>query len=448
MIKLCHKRGQISIELILLMLVVVIGAAVVATEMSKVKLSGGTNAANEVKYAASVAFANGHVSNNGTSGGTTNTTGNNNTNTNPTNTNNNKPDLVGALEVGNTVIHNNSCSCHHNTVIHNNSCSCHHNTVIHNNSCSCHHNTVIHNNSCSCHHNTVIHNNSCSCHHNTVIHNNSCSCHHNTVIHNNIYMVNIIVSNIGNENTNKSFVVTLKDNGNLIGEDTINGLNASESKIVSFNWYPGSIGEHHLVSYVDANDDIDESNESNNIDSKTVNAIGYNSTSITNVNISGGSRISPTSSGRNNELTITEINGTIYNLYNGDNNKGNKGNNGKKGLIDQNGGIVYLNETNSHSGKATSIIYRWIGSDSSLIIDGVDASALKEHKITIIASKDNPINYTITHKGNNNGMGHFYLSFNATHANITIEEGHSKTNIIDAIISTIENIINSISSSI
>lgn len=57
MFKLSFKRGQTSLELFILMLVVMLGAAVVATEMSKVSFESNTT--TDIKYTTLGAFATG-----------------------------------------------------------------------------------------------------------------------------------------------------------------------------------------------------------------------------------------------------------------------------------------------------------------------------------------------------------------------------------------------------
>ncbi|WP_048055522.1 class III signal peptide-containing protein [Methanotorris igneus] len=121
--------------------------------------------------------------------------------------------------------------------------------------------------------------------------------------------------------------------------------------------------------------------------------------------------INSTSSERNNELTIYDINGHIYKLYKKEN---------RKGLIDKNdGNIIYIGEGESFSGKATKIIFRWKrGNSITLLIDGTNRT-LKCKKVTLIANNiENPIKYTISHES---GSGNFYLSFNATNATVIVE---------------------------
>ena len=144
--------------------------------------------------------------------------------------------------------------------------------------------------------------------------------------------------------------------------------------------------------------------------------------------------ICPTSSGRNNELTIYDTNGHTYELYK----QGSE-----KGLIDENNDIEYLDSGKSFSGSATKIILRWKGSGTiPLLIDGIeyDPTNLNGFKRMIIETNDenHPIEYVIYHR--TNGAGQFYLSFNATNATITIERGHNE-GLVQYILSVIDSII-------
>jgi len=83
----------------------------------------------------------------------------------------------------------------------------------------------------------------------------------------NTYTIDVTIANFGGRAFN--IEVTLKADGNVIGNKTIDSLNTSEAKTVSFAWTP-SAGSFTLTAVVDPDDNIDELNEGNNTKSITV----------------------------------------------------------------------------------------------------------------------------------------------------------------------------------
>jgi len=82
--------------------------------------------------------------------------------------------------------------------------------------------------------------------------------------------VNVTITNNGTANATANFTVRLYENNLLIGQETVEGLNANEIRNVSLNWAPTSTGQITLRAVVDADNNITESNENNNIMERTV----------------------------------------------------------------------------------------------------------------------------------------------------------------------------------
>ena len=90
------------------------------------------------------------------------------------------------------------------------------------------------------------------------------------------YQNNIIpveIKNIGEINTSNNFSVKLYVESQEIGEKTVNGLNVGETKTIDFAYTPLTNKNYTIVVVVDSNKEIEESNESNNQYTKTVEAI-------------------------------------------------------------------------------------------------------------------------------------------------------------------------------
>jgi outer membrane protein assembly factor BamB/nitrous oxidase accessory protein NosD len=97
--------------------------------------------------------------------------------------------------------------------------------------------------------------------------------------------ISATVENIGSENAT-SFVVTLEAGGSIVDTDTVTSLNAGESTTVEFLWTPSSTDEYTLNVTADANGEVTESDETNNILSQTETVLDT-LTSTVNVRIEG-----------------------------------------------------------------------------------------------------------------------------------------------------------------
>ena len=82
-------------------------------------------------------------------------------------------------------------------------------------------------------------------------------------------ILGVTVENIGAENAG-SFNVTLEVDGTQLGEQNIPSLDAWMSIELEFAWTPIHAGEYVLTATADSNDDIEESNETNNNLTKTL----------------------------------------------------------------------------------------------------------------------------------------------------------------------------------
>ncbi|BDZ68978.1 DUF3344 domain-containing protein [Methanobacterium ferruginis] len=80
---------------------------------------------------------------------------------------------------------------------------------------------------------------------------------------NHIYPLTATISNTGLADAG-SFKVELYDGSTFIGRGTINSLAEGASATLIFNWKPTSTGSHTLKLVVDSDDQVDESDETNN----------------------------------------------------------------------------------------------------------------------------------------------------------------------------------------
>jgi len=95
-----------------------------------------------------------------------------------------------------------------------------------------------------------------------------------TIYTNITYTVSATVKNDRDAATGSSFKVKLFDNGTLVGEQTVNGLNAGESRTLAWSWKPLTVGSHTLLVVADSLGEIDESNENNNNNSAALTVTG------------------------------------------------------------------------------------------------------------------------------------------------------------------------------
>ena len=86
--------------------------------------------------------------------------------------------------------------------------------------------------------------------------------------------INVTIQNLAEiADVATPFNVSLYADGVLIDEETVEGLNASESKDVSFTWVPGAAGTYTLEAIVDPENVVEESDETNNAMSMPVEVI-------------------------------------------------------------------------------------------------------------------------------------------------------------------------------
>jgi len=76
-------------------------------------------------------------------------------------------------------------------------------------------------------------------------------------------ILGVTVANIGAKNAG-AFNVTLEMDGTQLGEQNIPSLDAWTSTELEFAWAPTDIGRHELTATADSNDEIEESDETNN----------------------------------------------------------------------------------------------------------------------------------------------------------------------------------------
>ncbi|AIJ05242.1 APHP domain-containing protein [Methanocaldococcus bathoardescens] len=100
--------------------------------------------------------------------------------------------------------------------------------------------------------------------------------------------INITITNNGHQDA-KSFDVVLYADADEIGKVTVDGLNISQSKTITFNWIPDDIKTFTIVAVVDPSNAVKEENESDNKLVKKIDVIEipvwvnvYNTTPIVN----------------------------------------------------------------------------------------------------------------------------------------------------------------------
>ncbi len=81
--------------------------------------------------------------------------------------------------------------------------------------------------------------------------------------------ISAVIKNNGTANAG-SFNVSFDVNGTLINEKRIAGLGAGDTTNVSFIWTPSQTGNYNITVNADCDDDVDESNETNNVLSRVV----------------------------------------------------------------------------------------------------------------------------------------------------------------------------------
>lgn len=95
---------------------------------------------------------------------------------------------------------------------------------------------------------------------------------HDTIYSETYNIITATVENIGTGAAG-TFNVTLDDGSGTVDEVTVTGLDASESTEVKLLWTPPSATDYTLTVTADSNDEVDESNEGNNVMTTGVTAI-------------------------------------------------------------------------------------------------------------------------------------------------------------------------------
>ena len=121
------------------------------------------------------------------------------------------------------------------------------------------------------------------------------------------YQVNVTVSN-SDVSSAGAFVVKLYDNNTQVQKITVNGLTLGTSTVLTFNWTPYTSGSHYLAFIVDANRQVNESDESNNQLNQQINASAATQPDITVGNLQLPVNPSP---GTTYPVTVTVTNNGV-----------------------------------------------------------------------------------------------------------------------------------------
>lgn len=91
------------------------------------------------------------------------------------------------------------------------------------------------------------------------------------------HLTNTISATIKNNGTGNasSFNVSLSADGSLIDKTEVSGLDAGESKLVSFSWAPSRTGDFELCVTADCDSNVNESDEENNVLCKNVTVLSF-----------------------------------------------------------------------------------------------------------------------------------------------------------------------------
>ncbi len=87
--------------------------------------------------------------------------------------------------------------------------------------------------------------------------------HPGELVVNQTYPVTVNLANYGNSAAG-NFLVKLYDNDQEVASQSVTGLDKGASLILTFNWKPITTGSHTLKVVVDVNNQVEESNETNN----------------------------------------------------------------------------------------------------------------------------------------------------------------------------------------
>ncbi|WP_287382422.1 DUF3344 domain-containing protein, partial [Methanobacterium sp.] len=86
---------------------------------------------------------------------------------------------------------------------------------------------------------------------------------------NQTYTLNTTINN-GGVNGANSFQVILYDNNQEVARTGVNNLAAGSTRPLSFSWKPNTVGSHLLQIIIDSGNQVEESNETNNLINKTL----------------------------------------------------------------------------------------------------------------------------------------------------------------------------------
>ncbi|GBF36647.1 CARDB domain-containing protein [Methanofervidicoccus abyssi] len=203
--------------------------------------------------------------------------------------------------------------------------------------------------------------------------------------------INITIANDGNASVDTTFAVqiTITNASGVVYTDTQNvedGLNANDSKNLTFTWTPNNTGEYNITAVVDPNDAVNESNEYDNTKTKTIevlptpNLVIKNITTTTPIYTNNPTEINITiaNNGTGNVTTTFPVQITI-----------------KKD--DASGNVVYnktQNVNGLNAGDSTTLTFTWTPTNigNYTIIAKVDP----DNTVTESSDDDNTNTTTVT----------------------------------------------------
>ena len=192
------------------------------------------------------------------------------------------------------------------------------------------------------------------------------------------YQVNVTVTNNGTINVG-TFIVKLYDNNTQKQKITLSGLAAGASTTAIFNWTPLNSVNHVLTISADANQQITESNENNNIITGSVAVSASNLADITVSNLT---------------LPETPEVGVTYTINATVTNTGNTATGTfVVKLYDNNTQIQKITLTGLNTGESTTVTFNWTPTTTGNHILSVIADANKQ--ITETNENNNQITSTI-----------------------------------------------------
>ena len=159
------------------------------------------------------------------------------------------------------------------------------------------------------------------------------------------YPVSATVTNSGTADVS-AFIVKLYDNNTQVAKINLTGLASGASTPVTFNWTPTTTGNHVLAITADTNNEITESNETNNLISTevSVNPSTQPDLTVTNLQISTNPTIGTTYPVI---VTVTNqgtVNADAFTVK----------------LYDNNTQIAKINLTELAAGASTDVTFNWL----------------------------------------------------------------------------------------